>query len=240
MGEHQDIITTSRQNSVTTSKTSTQSLFSTFFGFNSEAAQNRESLLEVRPGAFFNTEVYIKRIQITAETFLIEANQRGVNDDKDVFCHVVGLGLGVWQFYSEQGIQYLKAWTRALCNLKDRIPKVKNIDFSWIAEKKEVEELRNGKNFGESDIKITFSRRNPFAKLSGKNKDKLIVAMFAWDGNSYVGNEYWDGMLSASGDPAAACCSLIPELLNPDINDKVLGDNLHVASVTKGLLPLES
>ena len=39
-----------------------------------------------------------------------------------------------------------------------------------------------------------------------------VVAMFAWDGNSYVGNEYWDGMLSASGDPAAASCSMIPEV----------------------------
>ena len=69
---------------------------------------------------------------------------------------------------------------------------------------------------------------------------ELVVAMFAWDGNSYVGNEYWQGLLSASGDPAAASCSTIPELLNPDINTaNVCGSNTRVASRSRGLVPLQ-
>ena len=63
--------------------------------------------------------------------------------------------------------------------------------------------------------------------------------MFAWDGNSYIGNEYWEGMLTASGDPAAASCSFIPELLNPDINPKISGHNLHVASLHSGVQPYQ-
>ena len=46
----------------------------------------------------------------------------------------------------------------------------------------------------ETDLELfCFSihfQRDPFARLPKESAHKLVVAMFAWDGNSYVGKEY--------------------------------------------------
>ena len=44
-----------------------------------------------------NAPIYMERISISAETYLLEANQRGKLKNLKVHAVVVGLGLGVWQ-----------------------------------------------------------------------------------------------------------------------------------------------
>ena len=151
---------------------------------------------------------------------------------------MVGLGLGVWQIHKDQNKYFLRAWVRAIEQLN--LTRVKTINFSWIARCADVPQLVDQKQF--KGINILFSRRNPFDPISNTghdDKSPLVVAMFAWDGNSYVGNEYWQGHLSASGDPAAAACSTIPELMNPDINTtNVRGQNTRVATRNRGLVTI--
>jgi len=190
-----------------------------FFAFNYEPQ---------RP-AYFDKVVYKKRMQMVLEPFILDANFRGEEKNKDVFCHFVGLGMGVWSpsglpkhvqqnLYVDLVVELIK---------KHSLPRVANVDFSWISDY--TGSVRNNDvvlSRNDTRCKVTFSRRNPADKLEGENAGKLVVAMYAWDGNAYPGNEYWTGSLAGSGDPAAACCSTISELQNPDINFNVSGKNV--------------
>ena len=94
-----------------------------------------------------------------------------------------------------QNQYFLTAWAQAIKQLQ--FSRVKDVNFSWIAKNEKVTELQHGKQL--NGVNIHFSRREPFEILPDEDKNKIVVAMFAWDGNSYVGNEYWEGYLSASG-----------------------------------------
>lgn len=126
----------------------------------------------------------------------------------------MGIGLGVWQVIPLQAKWMVEVVQDILKNHK--FPNISDVDFSWFPpDVKEATDLQDGKKF--NGVKIHFSSRNPAAKLEGAN-EKLIVASYAWDGNAFPGNEYFSGMLTASGDPAAASCSIISEIQNPLIN----------------------
>jgi Domain of unknown function (DUF4804) len=156
------------------------------------------------------------------EPFLNEANRRGEMAKKKVYVHVVGLGLGVWQLADEQRRLFVEVCVDIIKN--NRLSHIADVDFSNIKMATDsatlggVSEGQMVKTADGNEVKIHFSMKDPAERLVGRDEGKLLVACYAWDGNAYPGNEYWLGALSASGDPAAACCSTIAELQNPEIN----------------------
>jgi hypothetical protein len=179
---------------------------------------------------YFNKEAYKERIKLVIEPFLLDAQSRGELSKKSVYVHAVGLGLGAWEVKGAPQAQLMLDAYAEIIN-ENNLSKITDIDFSWFPENLNCGGSIDGDVFSanKNNIKIHFSKRNTAALLEGNNTGKLLVAMYAWDGNSYPGNEYWDNMLCASGDPAAACCSTIAELQNPEINkENVSGKKMKV------------
>jgi Domain of unknown function (DUF4804) len=166
---------------------------------------------KLNKNSYLDLLVYKKRMKIIAELFLKEADKRAKNINKKAFCHVVGLGLGAWGISSAIDIQtiismgvYIELITHGEFN------NISDLYFSWF-------NLPDPSNLPTKigNIMIHMGHRNPGDPLNDDNK--LLVANWAWDPNSYVGNEYWCGNLRTSGDPAAACSSFIAYIGNPGV-----------------------
>ncbi|KAJ3210990.1 hypothetical protein HDU67_004835 [Dinochytrium kinnereticum] len=210
-----------------------------------------EKYLELSSNTFLNVDAYKRRVAITAETLLLEANERAAAAFKDSLSSmgvkpietsddsttpivarviVIGFGLGVWMKDARQISFFVKAFEDVIRGTP--LPHVGEIVFSWIAGQDSLSGLPSGSimcGAAGNDIRVEFSNGNPAdlpqdmqLVLNGRKVRRLLVASFAWDGNSYPGNEYWFGQKSGSGDSAAACCSLIGELMNPEVNPVVV------------------
>eukprot|EP01125_Pyxidicula_operculata_P014476 TRINITY_DN481_c2_g1_i1.p1 TRINITY_DN481_c2_g1~~TRINITY_DN481_c2_g1_i1.p1 ORF type:complete len:535 (+),score=114.67 TRINITY_DN481_c2_g1_i1:106-1710(+) len=177
---------------------------------------------------YFNINVYKERVKLPIQMFLIDANYRATKLGKKAYVHTVGLGLGSWQVCNSQAKWMVEVYADLLESLK--LPNIGVLDFSWFPPeiktcgKTKHQEIFSSKN--GNAIKIYFSKRNPADKIN-EDEEMVLVACYPWDGNSFPGNEYWNDLLMASGDPAAACCSTISEIQNPYIN-KALLDKIFV------------
>lgn len=177
---------------------------------------------------YFNTEVYKKRIRYVIEPFLLDANKRGKAASKQVYVYAVAIGLGVWAIEKKIQTKCMIEVYKDIISSND-LKYIADIDFAYFDEDSLalkantlVEGMSDGSLVRVKDadhcIKIHFSKNNPAKKLEGSDSNKLLVASYAWDGASYPGNEFFSNSLSASGDPAAACCSSISWLQNIGIN----------------------
>lgn len=191
---------------------------------------------------YLNLAAYRRRIRLIAEPFLLDANTRAQQAQKQAYVIAVGYGIGVWALPGLKEVQaqlIVEAFAEVIA--AHALPHIADLCFSWYPENcTSCGGAGNGEVLESNGHAITihFNRKNPIEKLSEAHAGKLLVASYAWDGNSYPGNEYWEGSLSASGDPAAACCSMIAELQNPDINPAYCGANTWVAGPNVGFTPL--
>lgn len=181
---------------------------------------------------FLNCPAYKRRMRAIIEPFLVDANARSQEAGKDAYVVAVGFGIGVWAIPGLQELQaalIVEAFADTIAETP--LPRITDLCFSWYPPHcKTCAGVSNG-NFlvrGSNRVRILFNRNDPFDSFQGADATKLRVASYAWDGNSYPGNEYWLGSLAGSGDPAAASCSMIGELQNPDVNPACCGANTAV------------
>jgi len=187
----------------------------------------------VKEQGYLDTFVYQKRMEMSILPFLIDANKRAQEKNTSAYCHVVGLGIGVWQIDKETQVKcILRVYKDLIQN--NEFKNIADIDFAWFPDESPTYNIFVNES-SVKGIKIHFSKRNPADKLTGSDEGKLLVAMYPWDANAGPGNEYWHGDLSASMDPAAAACSTISELQNPDINHFMI-DNIENMYVGISLL----
>lgn len=73
-----------------------------------------ERFFELENGKYFDKLMYERRIAISIDTFLIEANDRSKKENKMAYIHVVGLGLGVWKISSKQNKIFMDTFAQRL------------------------------------------------------------------------------------------------------------------------------
>lgn len=188
--------------------------------------------ITIRKGVFFNKNIYKMRMKLVIEPFLLEANNRGRIANKKVHVRAVGLGLGTWCITSQQYDLLLEVYYELLKTLD--LPNISDLEFIYFregdGEKKGEDMEKREEILGDLNIRILFSKSDPADLIE---PDKLLVCQYAWDSNSFPGNEYWMGLFASSGDPAAACCSFISELQNPLINVEAFQRIMSYGALTR-------
>lgn len=186
-----------------------------------------------------NVIYFEKRLMLSIIPYIREASMRGIEMKQDIFCAVPPIGGGVWrgkvkaELISElivTGVlKFLDSTFDPLTfhRLKAlALPVVTTSIYSSFSLKGNIQKISVTNkeeillSFKDHEVKI-FNKFRYVAEVLPKGFENcLSIAAYAWDGNSYPGNEYWCGKLS-SFDSQAIYCSLLGQLQNPEVNTKI-------------------
>ena len=161
-----------------------------------------------------DTVAYAIRLEMILLPIILHADVEGRNRNQTVHLRLVGFGLGIWALdASKQSSIYVEVVRKILNN--HTLDFLEVIELQWIlpGSPNELITCKNGKA-----IRVIYTEGNIADRLG---EGRLLVATYAWDSNSFPGNEYWGGLhlIGRSGDSAAAACSTIQELQNPYVNE---------------------
>jgi hypothetical protein len=99
----------------------------------------------------------------------------------------VGIGLGKWALNEEKQSTWLVELVMDTIK-HNKYTNISDINFAHFKNRPDSEEkLRTNYN----DINVHFSQRNPADVLTGKDRKKLLVVMYAWDSNAMPGMIYF-------------------------------------------------
>lgn len=185
-----------------------------------------------------NVVYFKKRLALSVVLFIEEAANRGMEKKETVVASVPPIGAGVWRGSVPAETIVNLIVTGVLDHLDQNfdvgklsflgalyLPVADSTVYSSYRPQNQILSI----NVGSSDIRVTFKGRkdkfltifNQFryvAQLLPSNfSSSLTVAGYAWDGNSYPGNEYWKDSIS-SFDSQAILCSNLGQLQNPEVN----------------------
>ena len=136
---------------------------------NAEKKTKSNSRFDKQHHFIFDNAMFKKRCAISFDTLLIEAQARGKVLNKQVYVHVVGIGLGVWQCVQHQPTLFMQSFEERLQVLGSKLSNVAVIHFSWFPFDR-CGGLTNGGLFEidshpNKGFRIFISNRNPADKL---------------------------------------------------------------------------
>jgi hypothetical protein len=216
---------------------------------------------------YFNIDIYKKRIKFSLLPFLFDVNERCKVLRKKARCFITGLGLGVWQYVPNDIMQkqyYYEAFFELLRDNKFEnintfatyldlsfdisfdISKFINDIFQKInVDKSNIQQfvIADTWHIKLNDIEYIFQAGKINPVEQNPDFDLVNFISYAWDSNSYPGNEFYNGNLTDSMDPATMCsCDALYYhniQANPNITQKNIrqynDNNVKVAFEPKDL-----